>query len=45
MISFDIDDEGFLKEDAEILVYYGAADTCVALAYLRLNEILEERSL
>lgn len=45
MISFDIDDEGFLKDDAQIMVYYGAADTSVALAYLSINEILEEKSL
>ena len=27
----EIDDEGFAREDSRVLVYYGAADTCVGL--------------
>ncbi|HPY96200.1 MAG TPA: glycoside hydrolase family 130 protein [Candidatus Cloacimonadota bacterium] len=32
MVSFDYDNEGFLKDDAKILIYYGAADTVVSVA-------------
>jgi beta-1,4-mannooligosaccharide/beta-1,4-mannosyl-N-acetylglucosamine phosphorylase len=36
------DDSGFADPDAEVLVYYGAADTCVAQATTTVRELLDE---
>jgi beta-1,4-mannooligosaccharide/beta-1,4-mannosyl-N-acetylglucosamine phosphorylase len=33
--------DGFLDDDAELLLYYGAADTCVCLATTTVRELLE----
>jgi beta-1,4-mannooligosaccharide/beta-1,4-mannosyl-N-acetylglucosamine phosphorylase len=41
MIVEDYDNEGFAKEDSKVLVYYGAADTVVGLAYSTIKELIE----
>jgi predicted GH43/DUF377 family glycosyl hydrolase len=37
----DTDEEGFAVETGEILLYYGAADTCVALARCTVQDLLD----
>ncbi len=41
MIALEYDQEGFINENGRILIYYGAADTVVALAETTLNDILK----
>ncbi|MCB5250430.1 MAG: glycoside hydrolase family 130 protein [Candidatus Cloacimonadales bacterium] len=41
MIGVDYDSEGYLCDDSRILIYYGAADTVVALVETSLNELLK----
>ena len=36
-----VDDEGRVPDDAELKVYYGAADTCVGMARTTVRELLE----
>lgn len=36
------DAEGFSLPDSEVLLYYGAADTCVAMAVTTINELIGE---
>lgn len=36
----DTDEEGFASDEAELLVYYGAANTCVGLATCTVGELL-----
>ena len=38
----DLDDEGFASLDARVRVYYGAADTSVALAVTTVGRLIEE---
>ncbi|HPS38738.1 MAG TPA: glycoside hydrolase family 130 protein [Candidatus Cloacimonadota bacterium] len=40
-IAMETDAEGFVAEDSDILVYYGAADTCVCLAITDLKYLME----
>lgn len=40
-IPLETDARGFVAPESRILVYYGAADTCVCLAQTTLNELLE----
>ncbi|MBK7030667.1 MAG: glycoside hydrolase family 130 protein [Bacteroidales bacterium] len=40
MIVEAFDSEGFAKEDSEIKIYYGAADTAVGLVVTSINELL-----
>ncbi len=40
----DVDAEGFALESSEVLVYYGAADTCVGLARTTIGELLHSCS-
>jgi len=40
-----IDDEGFADPDANVRVYYGAADTCIAVASATVREMIEEATL
>lgn len=37
----DVDEEGFASESSEVLVYYGAADTCVGLARTTIGQLIE----
>lgn len=37
----DLDDEGFARMDSEVLLYYGAADTCVCLAVSSIERLIE----
>jgi predicted GH43/DUF377 family glycosyl hydrolase len=37
----DVDAEGFADPESRVLVYYGAADTSVCVAYTTVNELLE----
>jgi len=32
---------GFVENDTELMLYYGAADTCVGLAMTTVGELLE----
>lgn len=41
-VVLDIDSEGFARDNSDVYVYYGAADTCVCLAVTTINELLEE---
>ncbi|MFH1195130.1 MAG: glycoside hydrolase family 130 protein [bacterium] len=41
MIVENFDDEGFAEIDSNVLVYYGAADTVVGLAYSTIGELIE----
>lgn len=41
-IALRTDAEGCAEEDSPVLVYYGAADTCVALAETTIKELWEE---
>jgi beta-1,4-mannooligosaccharide/beta-1,4-mannosyl-N-acetylglucosamine phosphorylase len=41
MIVEDYDDEGFAKSDSAVLIYYGAADTCVGLATTTVDQLLK----
>jgi predicted GH43/DUF377 family glycosyl hydrolase len=41
-IILDIDSEGFARDNSEVYVYYGAADTCVCLAITTIKELMEE---
>lgn len=41
MIVEEYDDEGYAKSDSAVLVYYGAADTCVGLATTTIGELLK----
>jgi predicted GH43/DUF377 family glycosyl hydrolase len=40
-IPLNTDAEGFIADDTEILVYYGAADTCIGLAVTTVKELME----
>lgn len=37
----DVDDEGFATAESRVLIYYGAADTCICLAETTAGELLE----
>jgi len=41
-IALEMDSEGFAKDNSEVYVYYGAADTCVCMAVTTIKELLEE---
>lgn len=41
LVPADRDYDGFLNDDTELLIYYGAADTCVCLATTTVRELLE----
>lgn len=40
MIVKEYDADGFAKDDSEVFVYYGAADTCVGLAVSTIHELI-----
>jgi beta-1,4-mannooligosaccharide/beta-1,4-mannosyl-N-acetylglucosamine phosphorylase len=40
MIVDEYDDEGYARPDSRVLIYYGAADTCVGLATTTVAELL-----
>jgi beta-1,4-mannooligosaccharide/beta-1,4-mannosyl-N-acetylglucosamine phosphorylase len=40
-IVMDSDSEGFARDNSEVYVYYGAADTCIGLAITTIKELLE----
>lgn len=37
-----VDGAGFAEMDATVRIYYGAADTCVAMASATVRELLDE---
>jgi predicted GH43/DUF377 family glycosyl hydrolase len=41
MIVEDYDENGFASSESKVLIYYGAADTSVGLAYTTINELIE----
>jgi predicted GH43/DUF377 family glycosyl hydrolase len=42
MIVEGFDDDGFARPESVVRVYYGAADTAVALATTTIQELIEE---
>jgi predicted GH43/DUF377 family glycosyl hydrolase len=40
MIVKEYDADGFATPDSEVLIYYGASDTCVGLAVTTINELI-----
>jgi beta-1,4-mannooligosaccharide/beta-1,4-mannosyl-N-acetylglucosamine phosphorylase len=42
MIVEGVDEEGFARAESSLRIYYGAADTCVALAETTVERLLEE---
>jgi predicted GH43/DUF377 family glycosyl hydrolase len=40
MVVAELDDEGFALDDSEVRLYYGAADTCIALATAAVRDVL-----
>lgn len=36
----DVDEHGFAKKTSRVNIYYGAADTCVGLAYTTIDELI-----
>jgi beta-1,4-mannooligosaccharide/beta-1,4-mannosyl-N-acetylglucosamine phosphorylase len=41
LVPQQIDQNGFVPEESELLLYYGASDTCVGLATTTVHELLE----
>ncbi len=42
LIVEEYDNEGFAKEDSEVKLYYGAADTCIGLATSTIGRLIEQ---
>jgi predicted GH43/DUF377 family glycosyl hydrolase len=40
MIVEDYDEEGYARPESRVLIYYGAADTCVGLATTTVAELV-----
>jgi beta-1,4-mannooligosaccharide/beta-1,4-mannosyl-N-acetylglucosamine phosphorylase len=45
MIVEEYDENGFAEPDSKVLIYYGAADTVVALAATTIKELIEASKL
>lgn len=45
MVVEEFDEEGFALPKSKVMIYYGAADTVVGLAYSTIEELIEDAKL